>query len=511
MLQILSLIALIATQAEAEGISPTPPILTMENLPLELDSLLQEPEVAGAQISLHVVRVSDGKVLYAKNENELRVPASTIKLFTTAAALDELGPDYRFKTEIYGSAPNAGIIAGNIHLKGYGDPWLVPERFWYFANRLKYSGVTQIDGDIIVDESYFGGPAIAAGQEQDSSSSAYMAPAGALSVGFNAVLVHILPTVAGQPARIAIEPSSDNITVEGTVTTSERTRTRLNVEVVEKDGKNVVKVEGYILQTDKPRGYWRRIHHPGLHAGSVFKAMLSSIGIKVQGDVRLGQLSPSQPATSQNSASPDGANQAAAPEPMVSMTSPRLADLMEKVNKYSNNFMAGQLARALGAEVSGAPGSWDKGEEAIQKFLKERVKVSAPLPVIKNASGLHDVNRVTSKHVTELLCFMAQEPKHEIEFLNSMAVAGGVGTLQSRMQEGSANLVLRAKTGTLSIASALSGYVTTQSGELLAFSVLVNHFQQGIQPIWKMQDAIGEALSKVTAPSKKQVQVEHTN
>jgi D-alanyl-D-alanine carboxypeptidase/D-alanyl-D-alanine-endopeptidase (penicillin-binding protein 4) len=106
---------------------------------------------------------------------------------------------------------------------------------------------------------------------------------------------------------------------------------------------------------------------------------------------------------------------------------------------------------------------------------------------------------------------MAQEPKHEIEFLNSMAVAGGVGTLQSRMQEGSANLVLRAKTGTLSIASALSGYVTTQSGELLAFSVLVNHFQHGIQPIWKMQDAIGEALSKVTASSKQQAQLKHTN
>jgi D-alanyl-D-alanine carboxypeptidase/D-alanyl-D-alanine-endopeptidase (penicillin-binding protein 4) len=503
MLQILSMIALIVTQTEAVGISPTALEPSAETLPALLDTILNDPEVADAQISLHVVRVSDGQVLYAKNENELRVPASTIKLFTTAAALDELGPDYRFKTEIYGPTASAGIVPGDIHLKGYGDPWLVPERFWYFANRLKYAGITQIDGDIIVDESYFDGPAIAAGHEQDTSSSAYMAPAGALSVGFNAVLVHILPTTAGQPARIAIEPESDYVTVKGSVTTSERTRTRVSVEVVEKNGQSVVEVGGYILQTDNPRGYWRRIQHPGLHSGAVFKAILKSIGIKVQGSVRLGVLPvPAVAAPAPNeTAAPSG--EAAPPEPMIAMTSPRLADLMEKVNKYSNNFMAGQLARALGAETLGAPGSWEKGEQAIQKFLKERVQISAPLPVIKNASGLHDVNHVTSKHVTELLCFMAREPKHEIEFLNSMAVAGGVGTLKSRMQEGSAHQILRAKTGTLSIASALSGYVTTQSGELLAFSVLVNHFQHGIQPVWKMQDAIGETLSKITDSPKK--------
>ena len=169
--------------------------------------------------------------------------------------------------------------------------------------------------------------------------------------------------------------------------------------------------------------------------------------------------------------------------------------------------MSGQLARALGAETFGAPGNWDKGEKAIQKFLQERVQVSAPLPIIKNASGLHDVNRVSTKHVTELLCFMARDPKHEIEFLNSMAVAGGVGTLQSRMEEGSAHQVLRAKTGTLSIASALSGYVTTESGELLAFSVLVNHFRHGIQPVWQMQDAIGETLAKMSHPPKQHAQL----
>jgi len=498
------MIALVLTQTGAEGLSPTQPEPTLETLPAQLDALLADPEIADSQLSVHVVRVSDNKVLYAKNESELRVPASTIKLFTTAATLDALGPDYRFKTEIYGPPATDGVIPGDIHLKGYGDPWLVPERFWYLANRLKYTGVTQISGDIVVDETYFSGPTIAAGQEQDNSSSAYMAPAGAVSVGFNAILVHVLPTKPGEPAQIAIEPASDYATIVGSVTTSERTRTQVEVEVVEIDGKSVVQVKGYILQTDKPRGYWRRIQHPGLHSGAVFKTMLKSLGVQVTGNVRLGQLPVAvKPEPNASSPTPESLE----PQPIISMTSPRLADLMEKINKYSNNFMAGQLARALGAETVGVPGTWDKGEAAIQKFLKERVKLSAPLPSIKNASGLHDVNVVTAQHVTELLCFMAREPKHRIEYLNSMAVAGGTGTLQSRMHEGNAHQILRAKTGTLSIASALSGYVTTEAGELLAFSMLVNHFQHGIQPVWRIQDALGEMLSKIKAAPDKHAQL----
>ena len=487
MLQILSMIALMLTQAEAEGLSPTPAPPSLGTLPDRIDELLENPNISDALVSLHIVRVADDKVLYAKNEDELRVPASTIKLFTTAAALDALGPDYRFTTEIYAPRPQEGIIQGNLHLKGYGDPWLVPERFWYFANRLKYAGVTQVDGDIVVDDSYFGGPAIAAGQEQDTSSSAYMAPAGALSVGFNAVLVHVLPTTPGQPAQIAVEPESQYAIVEGTVTTSERTRTRIDVEVIERDGQSVVQVEGYILQTDKPRGYWRRIQHPGIHSGEVFKQMLEDAGIKVTGKVRKGQVTQPTESTSDS-------NQ----EAMVSMTSPRLADLIEKINKYSNNFMSSQVARALGAKVEGAPGTWSKGEKAIQDFLTQKVKIQGPAPVIKNASGLHDVNRVTARHVTQLLSYMAHQPQHRVEYLNSMAVAGGTGTLQSRMHENQANQIVRAKTGTLSIASALSGYVTTASGELLAFSMLVNHFRHGIQPVWAVQDALGELLSQVT-------------
>ena len=176
MLQILSTIALILTQAGAEGLSPTSPPPTLEELPERIEQLLSDPKISDALVSVHVVRVEDKKELFAKAENELRVPASTIKLFTTAAALDVLGPDYRFKTEIYGTAPKQGVVAGDIHLKGYGDPWLVPERFWYFANRLKYAGVSRIDGDIVVDEAVR--RACHRRRARVDTSSAYMAPAG---------------------------------------------------------------------------------------------------------------------------------------------------------------------------------------------------------------------------------------------------------------------------------------------------------------------------------------------
>lgn len=495
MLTIVPLIALALTQVVDAGISPRLSLTTPESLSPQLDALLARSEIADAEVSVHVVRISDNKVLYAKNENTLRVPASTIKLFTTAAAIDTLGPDYRFETELYGPAPSNGVVHGDLYLVGNGDPWLVPERLWYFANRLKYAGITTIEGDLIVDDSYFEGSMIAAGLEQDSSSSAYMAPAGALSVGFNAVLVHVLPTKPGEPAQIAIEPPSENTVVLGTVTTSERTRTRVDVDVLHENGKNVVKVSGYILQSDK-RGYWRRIHEPAIHSGAVYKRMLSNIGVTIRGAIKKGSAPAAGPGE--------------VVEPLVAMSSPRLADLMEKVNKYSNNFMSGQLARATGAKALGAPGSWVKAEQTILEFLARKVQLSAPLPIIKNASGLHDVNQVSTRHVTELLTYMAKEPRFGIEFMNSMAVAGGTGTLQSRMNEGKAHQVLRAKTGTLSIASALSGYVTTENGERLAFSMLVNHFNHGIQPIWDIQNELGEILASMAPKPVSQAQLNPT-
>ena len=493
-------LSLSAVSTDIENVSSTLAMTPTDAVPEALQQLLDSEGLRGSATALHVVRLRDNKIIFSQRADELLVPASTIKLFTTATALATLGPDFRFKTELYASAPKKGVINGDLTLKGYGDPWLVPEKLWYLANRLRYKGVKEIKGNLLVDESYFEGDLVAAGSAQDTSSSAYMAPSGALSVGFNAVLVHILPSdTPGGPAEIKVEPASDYSVVSGGVTTVTNQRSSIRVDVDAGDNQSIIKVSGRISQADGPRAYWRRIHHSGFHTAAAFKAILQEMGIQVHGKV----LAAPSPIPSSSVGNDTTESETPVVEPLVTMTSPRLADIIEKVNKYSNNFMAAQVARVMGAETSESAGSWDKGEKAILTFLRDEVKISGPSPSIKNASGLHDVNRVTARQVCELLSYMTTRPSLRTEFSNSLAVSGGTGTLETRMNEGGAKLLVRAKTGTLSVASALSGYTTTRDGDELCFAMLTNHFQHGIEAVWNVQNAVGELLSSVTDAAPK--------
>jgi D-alanyl-D-alanine carboxypeptidase/D-alanyl-D-alanine-endopeptidase (penicillin-binding protein 4) len=401
-----------------------------------------------------------------------------VKIVTTAAALHYLGPDRRIRTEVYAEPDARGIVRGDLFIKGHGDPWLVPERLWHLASRVKYQGVRSVRGNIVVDASHFDGPDKANGWEQDRTTHSYMAKAGALSVGFNSLLIHVLPGVeAGASARVFVEPGSAYASVEGSIATVSRGRTWVEVEIEPRGNRSVVKVSGRIALDDAGRGYWRRVDNPTRFSGEVFRALLKQVGVGVRGRVVEGIV-------------PNDA------ERLVALASPRLAEMAQKVNKHSNNFMAAQIARVLGAEVYGPPGTWEKGRQAIEAFLADEVGIERNSYILGNASGLHDVNRFTPRQMVRILEHMARRPSLKPEFVASLAVAGGAGTLSERMGESSAGL-LRAKTGTLSSASALSGYVTCRSGEALAFSIIVNDYQVSIQEVWRVQDDLGALLAEV--------------
>jgi len=442
----------------------------------ELENIVNHPFLEGANVSLHVLDFEKDKVLYSHNPDESLIPASTIKLFTTAAALFYLGSEYRFMTRIFGSPPNENTIESDIYLQSDGDPWLVPERIWYLANRLRYLGVREIKGDIYVDNSYFSGPMHASGVEQDLTSNAYMSPAGAVSVGFNAVHVHIRPaTKLNEPATIEIEPTSSYLNIQGEILTQDSESTNLKVDIVPTGDKATVVVSGKLNVADGPLGYWRRIPHSALHAGAVLKDLLTQTGVRVHGNVKVGHRPEAVPI-------------------LVEMESPRLAELITKVNQYSNNFMASQLARAVGAIRYGIPGTWDKGKKSIHDFLTKEVGITTTFS-IENASGLHDVNRVSTRQVTRLLQFMLKKPELKTEYLASLSIAGQNGTLSTRMEEGRANKRLRGKTGTLKIASALSGIVFDHKNRPFLFSFLVNNYRRSIQDIWQVQDNLGNVLA----------------
>lgn len=455
-----------------------PAALSVDELKVQLASLLHEPALRRAHVGLDVVRLDTQQQVFGYRENVPLIPASNVKLVTTAAALDALSPDFQFFTNVYGNMGRDGRIAGDLFLQGDGDPYLIPERVWYLASRLSFLGLQQVLGDIVVDDSYFDGDRMANGWVEDRSSAAYMAPAGAVSVGFNAVMVHVAPsTQVGDLAHLFVDPVSDYAGVHNTVRTVAHGRTHVQVSVVpDGHGQSVIHVSGRIKAGDAGRAFWRRIDNPPMFAGSVLKNALKQVGIQFSGKIRQGRV-------------PSDATH------LLQYGSPRLAELLNPLNKYSNNFMAMQLGLALGAKRYGAPGTWDKAHRAIDGFLTETVKLVPKSFQINNASGLHSVNRLTPQQITQLLIYMYGQPQSFYEYATSLAVGAGSGTLQDRMLHSPAAHVVRAKTGTLSEASALSGYVVSADKIWLAFSFLINDYRH-LHDIWDAQDKLAALLAQ---------------
>ncbi len=476
------LVALVGAVAEVSAAAPgrSRDAEIRKELEKQITEILAEPKIASAKVGVYVERLDDRQPLFNKDADVKLIPASNVKLVTTAAALRHLMPDYRYKTDVFCTVDDQGSVAGDLLLKGYGDPSITPERLWYLATRIYYSGVREIRGGIVVDDSYFEGPRMANGWEQDRSSFAYMAPTGAVSLGFNALLVHVLPGAApGLPARVSIDPMSDYATLEAKVETIEKGRTDIDVDVKPEKNKSIVTVSGRIAKKDSGRGYWRKIDNPPIFFGEVLKTMLGQLGVRVRGSVKTG-LAPAEQT------------------PFVSLPSPRLAEIIDKVNKNSNNFIAEMVALGLGAELYGAPANWDKAQKAITEFLVNDVGLARGSFDIRNASGLHDVNRFTPRELVQVYAYMFNQRKIRPEYMASFAIAGAAGTLNSRMRQTDAQYLVRGKTGTLSNASALSAYVTTKSGDTVAFSILVNDFKASIDEIWSVQDKLAILLSQTS-------------
>jgi D-alanyl-D-alanine carboxypeptidase/D-alanyl-D-alanine-endopeptidase (penicillin-binding protein 4) len=208
----------------------------------------------------------------------------------------------------------------------------------------------------------------------------------------------------------------------------------------------------------------------------VLRCALLQVGIRVHGDVvRSTAARPGMPL-------------------LYTAQSPPLAELLGPLNKYSNNFMAMQLALVLGAHMFGAPATWPKAHRAITTFMAQQVGVPTASYTLANASGLHSLNRLSAAQLVRLLRHMQRQPALATEFTASLAVAAGSGTLQERMLGARAAHIVRAKTGTLTRASALSGYATAANGVPLAFSILVNDYAH-LAAVWAAQDALAEALA----------------
>lgn len=408
-----------------------------------------------------VVSLTRGDTLFARHVDTPLVPASTMKLFTAAVALDQLGAEHTFSTDVLrdGVIEGEGVLRGNLYLRGDGDPSLSP-RFvrggpdapmTLLAQFTAGAGITRVTGDLIADASAFESRRIPDGWLSRYAGAAYAAPFSALSLNENIVVVGVTPGSSGG-ASVQLEPSTRGLTISNTVRTVAGSGARLSIRML---GEDRVMVSGTIGARAGTRKYQLVVADPATFTAGAYRAALMARGITVDGEIRVGRTPPTA-------------------SMVTSLPSPPLARLISTMNRESINIFAELLWRdaARGADRSRL-GSADVASRTLEDFLVNRVGTASGAVVATDGSGLSVLDRVTPRALIQLLSHAHRAPWASA-FHASLPVAGESELLRLRMRATPAQGNLHAKTGTTNEVIGLSGYVTAENGEILAFALLYN-------------------------------------
>ena len=430
-----------------------------QKLRWDINKIINNSCVDRTNVGIKIVSLKNKEILFSQNGDKLFIPASNMKLVSTAAALVKLHPDYTFKTKVlFDGKISENILKGNLYLKGFGDPLLVSERLWLISKDIYNQGIKVINGDIIVDDSFFDNERRGWGWKKNHGPVAYFAPVGASSLNFNVVTVIVEPgNKVGSKARVIIDPKTEYIEiVNQTTTTALKTKRRIYVDrVPNKNGnRDKIIIGGKIPINSKRILLYRNISNPPMYLGMVFREFLIKEGIKVKGNVRL-------------KTAPFDASE------LSEYQSRELFRIIQYLNKLSNNFVAEQILKTMGAEIKGEPGTFGKGIESVKDFL-DSLGIPRNNYTIADGSGLSRLNRLSPSQIVKVLTYMYNDFQVQGEYLSSLGVMGVDGSVDDRLENTFAKRRIRVKTGTLFGVSAISGYVQTNTNEILAFSILIN-------------------------------------
>lgn len=457
--------------AAAEAADPSP-----ARLRKAIEPVVSRPELASAFWGIEVRSLARGRTLYALNATKAFRPASTLKLVTTAAALDAHGPEARIRTTLETAARIDGLgrLLGDVYLVGRGDPNLsgrfsdgrATVAFEAMAEALVAAGVRRIEGRLVGHEGAFVGDRRGSSWTWEDLAWGYGAEISALSFADNLVEAKLVPGErVGDPAQLTLAPDAGCLNVVSSVTTAaarapaqDEAATIGNggngLTLLREPGSNDVRLTGALPLA----GEWKErlaVADPASCAAAVFSSVLEARGVRVTGGV----------ATSRE-ALPAGSRVLAAYEGQP------MAEIIRVVNTESQNLHAEMLLRLVGLKLAGE-GSAKAGHEAVRGVLK-RLGVDDTGWSLADGSGLARTNLLTPHGVVTLLAAMDRHP-HAAAFRDSLAIAGATGTLEKRLRGTPAEKRLVGKTGSFQLASSLAGYVTTMRGERLAFAIFLNN------------------------------------
>ncbi len=466
--------------AKESSVATTPPRQAVDTaLAGEIDRILGSSETQPARLGIFVTSLKDGRVIYSHDSNKLFVPASNMKVYTTAIGLDLLGADYHWRTSVYtNKQPDAnGIVDGDLVLYGRGAPDLISQpkddapSLAKFADQLYQSGVREIRGNVIGDESYFRGDLFGLGWQWNDLQWYFGAEPSALSVNENTVEVTIAPSnKKGSNASVVVTPNENYVHLTNNATTADGDAPA-TIGIIRDLSSNEVRVWGDFPVAGHAFSAFLSVHDPALWAATLFKQALVSRGIKVSGDVRSRDFRVARNDKFDPQKSFELAYQDSEP----------LSEIIRKTNKESNNLFAELILRTIGkergslapdpdAKKNEARGDDQAGTAVVMSWLKQKEIASEGIE-IRDGSGLSRLDLITPEATARLLETMAKSVG-AVTFHDSLPIAGKDGTLGSRLKKYEGRIF--AKTGTLTYVHSLSGYASTASGEVLVFSILCN-------------------------------------
>jgi len=449
-----------------------------------LDAILRSSAASRGFWGIEVAELPSGSILFSRDAQHLFHPASNMKLFTTAAGFEKLGPDFVFRTTVESeSGPDAQGHVQKIYLVGRGDPSFCDDVFpplrnpgeaknhlcptlQELAQQVRARGVLEVSGPLVADDSYFLWEAYTHGWTAEDLIWGYGATVSALALNSNALLLRIKPALKlGDPAQVLLEPMADYYQLNNRLETSGAgTEERWFVER-ELDSMRL-DIWGQIPLDAREASERVAIAHPAQLVGELFRQALEGAGVVVKGGVEVNHLTPLEAATASQTPLPLSPRVV-----LAEHDSQPLREMVKGTNKESRNFYAEMFLRTLGREVKHSGGLED-GLKVLNEFAQQ-IGAEPGETVFADGSGLSRDDLVTPETLVKLLIHMAGEPAFEV-FLNTLPVAGVDGTLVARFKGTRAEGKIHAKTGTLEQVNALSGYMDLPSGRRLVFSILGN-------------------------------------
>ncbi|MDF0554864.1 D-alanyl-D-alanine carboxypeptidase/D-alanyl-D-alanine-endopeptidase [Kamptonema sp. UHCC 0994] len=457
-------LAAVAQTQAAENICPA-------QLGTAVDAIANRAQFRRSRWGILIQTLSTAATLYSRDAQQYFIPASNVKLLTTAAALQKLGPQFRIITSVYGSQK------GRLYIVGRGDPSIGETQLKDLAKQLKQRGVNQVS-ELIADDSYFPGDSVNPNWEWEDVQAGYGAPINSLIFNENAIKLVLSPQSIGQPLRVAFADvtQANQWRIENNSATVGKDESEF-VEVGRDLWQPVIRVRGKLRFGSESEFAYVSVVNPANNFLQRFRQVLNAEGITV---TKALVASNSQPQTQE----------------LAAVESPPLADLVRETNQESVNIYAEVLLRLIG-KIAPIPRN-NKYEFGLQELgvTLNQLGVNPNGYVLVDGSGLSRQNLVSPEALVQTLRLMANSPLKSI-YRDSLPIAGKSGTLKNRFNNTSAQGIVQAKTGTLTGVSALSGYVAVANFEPLAFSIIINQSDLSAEDLREAIDEIVLVLTRL--------------